>query len=87
MQGKSILFCYLQANRPYLNFFCTKYRVANATITGSSPDQHATTLGRQYPHNTPTAPCQSPIIAKNCTFICINQNLLLPLQRIFDSYV
>ena len=89
MQGKSILFCYLQANRPYLNFFCIKYRVANASITGSSPDQHATTLGRQYPHNTPTAPCQSPIIAKNCTFICVNQNLLLILQsqNIIHTYM
>ena len=34
-------------------FFCNNHRVADATITGSSPDQHATTLGRHRHDNSP----------------------------------
>ena len=60
-------------------------RVADATITGSSPDQHATTLGRQYPHNSLTSAshhlCPSVIVCHSCCKI----TTIYPNMQIFAA--
>ena len=60
-------------------------RVADATITGPSPDQHATTLGRQYPHNSLTSAsnhlCPSVIVCHSCCKI----TTIYPNMQIFAA--
>jgi len=64
-------------------------RVANATITGPSRDQYATTLGRQYPHNSLTSAshhlCPSVIVCHSCckiTTIYSNMQIFAAKNRL-----